>query len=300
MRQLPPLLSARAFEVAARLGSFHKAADELHVTPSAISHQIRSLENFLGVELFQRNHRGVTLTVSGDAYVAELRDAFDVIAAATADLRQGKLRGNLSVGATSAFISRWILPRLNRFNNAYPQIELDLKAIEVPINLAKSVLDVVICMGPRDWTGQRADRILKSPIFPVCSPKVAEQLQELSSLRNWPLLHYDNGEEWARWLKAAHIENVDSKIGPRFNDCNLMLQAAVEAYGVGLTFTALADRELQAGLLVKPFKQMILPEAWYYVASPQTLAERPKVAAFRSWVLSEANAEVSDIARYRV
>ncbi len=294
-RLLPPLLSARAFEAAARHLSFHLAADELHVTPSAISHQVKSLETFLDVKLFQRTHQGVALTREGDGYLAELRQAFGIIATATADLRQGKLSGSLVVGATSAFISRWILPRLKRFASAYPDIDLNFNALVAPADFAKQQLDVVICMGPKDWTGLRADRITRSPMFPVCSPELAETLKQPADLRDRTLLHYDNGEEWGRWLHAARVEGVDLASGPRFNDCNLMLQAAVESHGVGLTFTALADRELRTGQLVKPLAQMFLPEAWYYIVSPEASADRPKVAAFRNWILHMAREDAEHV-----
>ncbi len=292
-RLLPPLPSARAFEAAARHLSFHGAAEELHVTPSAISHQIRSLEAFLGVELFHRTHRGVSLTMEGEGYLAELREAFGIIAVATADLRQGRLSGSLVVGATSAFISRWILPRMKRFTGSYPGIVLSLNALVGPVDFAREDLDAAICVGPKDWTGLRADRIASSPLFPVCSPKLGEALKEPSDLRHQTLLHYDNGEEWARWLQAAHVDDVDLTSGPRFNDCNVMLQAAVESHGVGLTFTALAERELRTGQLIKPFEQMLLPEAWYYIVSPEASADRPKVAAFRNWILHEAQTDAA-------
>src|ERR1044071_2702086 len=148
-RELPPLPSVRAFEAAARHISFQGAADELHVTPSAISHQVRTLETFLGVELFRRDHRGVTLTVEGNAYLVELRGALDQIATATATGRRRRLHGSFVLGATSAFISRWILPRLKRFVSSYPDIDLDLKALVGPLDVQKQNLDMAISMGPQ-------------------------------------------------------------------------------------------------------------------------------------------------------
>jgi DNA-binding transcriptional LysR family regulator len=150
-------------------------------------------------------------------------------------------------------------------------------------------------MGPRDWTGLRADRIMSSPLFTICSPAMGELLRTPSDLRGKILLHYDQGEEWARWLKAAGVD-MDSSSGPRFNDCNVMLQAVVQGNGVGLTFTALAERELAAGQLIKPFDLKLLPDAWYYVISPLQSADLPKVAAVRKWILQEAEADVGRIA----
>ena len=294
-RELPPLPSARAFEAAARHMSFQGAAEELHVTPSAISHQVRSLEMFLGVELFRRDHRGVTLTMEGDAYLAKLREAFDQIAIATAAVKKRKLSGSLALGATSAFVSRWILPRLTRFSASYPEIDLNLKALVEPVDFQKHNLDMAIAMGPKDWPGLRSDRIMSSPLFAICSPAIGELLKKPSDLRGKTLLHYDQGEEWARWLKAAEID-MDSSSGPRFNDCNVMLQAAVQGIGVGLSFTALAEKELAAGQLVKPFDLKLLPDAWYYVVSPSPSADLPKLTAVRKWILHEAESDALRVA----
>ena len=290
-RELPPLISARAFEAAARHLSFQEAAEELHVTPSAISHRVRSLESFLGVELFRRNHRGVALTAEGHAYLTKLQLAFDHIAVATADIRQDKLCGHFALGATSAFISRWMLPRLKRFTQSFPGINLDLRALVGPLDFPKQDLDMAIAIGPKDWTGLRADRLMSSPLFTICSPSLGESLNHPSDLREQVLLHYDQGEAWSRWLQAAGVE-MNSSAGPRFNDCNVMLQAAVEGHGVGLSFTALAERELREGLLITPFDLKVVPDAWYYVISPAASAELPKAIAIRKWVLEEGKADI--------
>ena len=294
-RELPPLPSARAFEAAARRLSFQGAAEELHVTPSAISHQVRSLEIFLGVGLFRRDHRGVTLTAAGDAYLKELRGAFDQIAAATAAVKKRKLSGTFALGATSAFISRWILPRLNRFVVSCPDIDLDLQALVGPVDFQRHGIDMAISIGPKDWPGLRADRIMSSPLFTICSPTMGECLRTPSDLRGMTLLHYDQGEEWGRWLKAAGVD-MDSTSGLRFNDCNVMLQAVVEGNGVGLSFTALAERELSTGRLIKPFDFKLLPDAWYHVISPVQSADLPKVAAVRRWILQEAESDLHKVA----
>jgi LysR family glycine cleavage system transcriptional activator len=145
-------------------------------------------------------------------------------------------------------------------------------------------------MGPKEWPGLRADRIMSAPLFTICSPKIRQSLRTPSDLRKQTLLHYDQGEEWARWLKAAGVD-MDCSQGPRFNDCNVMLQAAVEGHGVALSFTALAERELSMGQLVKAFELQLIPDAWYYVISPQPTAEMPKVAAVRTWILQEAQSD---------
>jgi LysR family transcriptional regulator, glycine cleavage system transcriptional activator len=288
-RELPPLMSARAFEAAARHLSFQGAAEELHVTPSAISHRVRSLESFLGVELFRRNYRGVALTAEGHAYLTKLQLAFDEIAVATAEIRQGKLKGRFALGATSAFLSRWMLPRLKRFSALFPGVNLDLRALVGSVDFLKQDLDMAITMGPQDWTGLCADRLMSSPLFTICSPAIGGSLKRPCDLLHQTLLHYDQGESWSRWLQAAGVE-MNSSAGPRFNDCNLMLQAAVEGHGVGLSFTALAEREFREGLLMTPFDLRVLPDAWYYVISPS--AELPKATAIREWILEEAKADV--------
>lgn len=293
-RDLPPLLTARAFEAAARHLSFQEGAKELHVTPSAISHQVRALEVFLGVELFRRDHRGVTLTAEGLAYLASLRVALDHIALATADIRKEKLGGRFVLGATSAFISRWILPRLKVFTAAFPRINLELQALVASVDFAKQDLDMAVVVG-RTWSGVRADRIMSSPLFTICSPLLAETLKRPDDLKAHTLLHYDQGEEWSRWLRAANVQ-VDASKGPRFNDCNVMLQAAVDGSGVALSFTALAARELNEGKLVKPFELKTLPDAWYYVVSPEPTADLPKSAAVRNWILQEAHSDALKLA----
>jgi LysR family glycine cleavage system transcriptional activator len=294
-RELPPLLSARAFEAAARHLSFQEAADELHVTPSAVSHQIRALEAYLGVELFRRDHRGVTLTREGNDYHSHLRTAFDVMASATADIKREKLSGRFVLGASSAFISRWVLPRLTRFGAEFPSIHLELKALVAPVDFAKQDLHMAVTMGPRDWQGLRADRILSTPLFVICSPSVAKMLKNPNDLCGQTLLHYDQGEEWSRWLKKAGVK-MDSAAGPRFNDCNVMLQAAVEGTGVALSFTALAQRELNEGKLVQLFELKISPNAWYYVISPDSSADMPKPTAVRRWILKEAQLDAVKLA----
>lgn len=289
-RDLPPLLSVRAFEAAARHLSFQEAADELHVTPSAVSHQVRSLETFLGVELFRRDHRGVTLTVEGRTYLEKLGDAFDHIAIATADVRRGKLSGRFVLGATSAFISRWILPRLGRFISSLPGIDLKLESLVAAADFQKQDLDMAIAIGPKEWPGLRADRIMSTPLFTICSPRLRKKLATPNDLRGQTLLHYDQGEEWSRWLRVAGVD-MDASAGPIFNDCNVLLQAAVEGHGVALSFTGLAERELTSGQLVKPFELQLSPTLWYYVISPESSADVPKAAAVRKWILQEAQAD---------
>src|SRR5262245_3718615 len=294
-REFPPLLSARACEAAARRLSFQAAADAVQVTPSASSHQVRSLEAFLGVELFRRDHRGVILTPEGHAYLCKLREAFDAMASATADIKKEKLCGQFVLAATSAFISRWIVPRISQFAEEFPSINLELQALVAPVDFAKQDLDMAVTMGPRDWPGLRADRIMSSPLFVICSPNLAELLKEPSDLRHQTLLHYDQGQEWSRWLKEAGVD-MDSSAGPRFNDCNVMLQAVAEGAGVALSFTALARRELEEGKLVKPFDLKIFPDAWYYVVSPDQSADLPKPTAIRRWILNEAQSDALKLA----
>ena len=176
---------------------------------------------------------------------------------------------------------------MKRFRVSLPNINLDLRALVGAVDFDKQDLDMAITMGPKDWTGLRADRIMSTPLFTICSPELGKLLKQLTDLRNQTLLHYDQGEEWSRWLQAAGVD-MDLYRGPRFNDCNVMLQAAVEGNGIALSFTALAERELSSGQLVKPFELQLLPDAWYYVVSPLASANLPKVTAVREWILEEA------------
>jgi len=293
-RTLPPFPAVRAFEAAARHLSFKRAAEELHVTQSAVSHQIKALEDFLGVALFRRGTRGVALTAAGRSYLPALGEALDKMASATERLRGDPARDTLSVKTTPAFASRWLLPRLDAFRRAHPSITIALSTAIDGVDFANEDIDVAVWYGYGDWPRLHSDSLLRSRLVPVCSPGLLRDgpvLRRPDDLRHYTLLHNAMSDDWARWLRAAGAGLVDATRGPRFGDCNLMMQAAVEGQGVALAFEALVDADLAAGRLVEVFDVELLPDAWYYILVPPGGQARPKVAAFRDWLLHEAAGE---------
>jgi len=301
-RTLPPFSAVRAFEAAARHLSFKQAAKELHVTQSAVSHRIKVLEDFLGVALFRRGTRGVILTAAGKAYMPALGEALDRIASATEHLRGRPARNTLAVRTTPAFANRWLMPRLNAFRHGHPEITVDLTTSIEPIDFAGEIVDIAVWYGYGDWPQLDSESLLRSRLVPVCSSALLRDgpaLRAPDDLRHYTLLHNAMSDDWARWLRAAGAETVDPTRGPRFGDCNLMMQAAVEGQGVALTFEALVRADLAAKRLVELFDVRLLPEAWYYILMPPAARRRPKVAAFRDWLQTEAARKELDAPQHR-
>ena len=293
-RRLPPLNALRAFEAAARHLSFTRAAQELNVTQAAVSHQVKALEERLGVKLFHRRNRALLLSEAGQAYLPPLRDAFDGLAAATERVLARDSSGALTVSALSSFAATWLVPRLKRFRELHADIEVRLTASDHLVDFAREDVDIAIRYGRGEWPGLRADRFLTEDIFPVCSPALlggAQPLRRPGDLRHHTLLHDDMRESWRMWLLAAGVDDIDAYRGPGFSHSNLVIRAAIDAQGVALGRSALVQAELEAGTLVRPFRVSLPAEYAYYVVCPEVTAERPKEQAFRDWVLGEARAE---------
>lgn len=290
-RRIPPFPAVRAFEAAARHLSFRRAAEELHVTQSAISHQVKALEQYLGVALFRRNPQGVDLTDAGETYLPLVGGALDRIASASEQLRADGLDGPLTIGMTPTFAARWMLPRLARLRDAFPTVDLRIATVSHPVDFSRDNVDVGIRFGRGDWPDLEVHRLADSVLFPVCSPKLplgGNPLRKPADLRHHTLLHYDGGEEWSRWLEMAGVSGVDASRGPSFDDCNVFFQALIDGHGVGLSLSALAAPELEAGRLIPLFDVNVMPTAWYYVVYPKASAQRPKIIAIRDWLLDES------------
>jgi LysR family glycine cleavage system transcriptional activator len=296
-RRLPPLNGLRAFEAAARHLSFTRAADELNVTQTAISHQIRALEERLGVRLFRRLPRGLVLTEEAQIYLPPVRAAFDQIAAATARLSKEQTGGVLTVSLLPSFAARWLVPRLGRFRAAHPDIDLRISASVELVDFARDDVDVAIRRGRGDYPGLWVQRLFGESVYPVCAPALLEGphgLKQPQDLRHHALLHDDDTSGWRLWLERAGVEGVDANRGPIFSDSGMLLQAAVDGQGVALGRSVLVSADLEAGRLVRPFAEAGMPFQFaYYVVCPHTHAERPKVVALRDWLLKEAAAEAS-------
>jgi LysR family glycine cleavage system transcriptional activator len=305
---LPPLNALRAFEVAARQLSFKKAARELHVTPAAISHQIKALEEYLGVQLFQRLNRALQLTEVGQACLPKLQEGFNCLKEAVEQVSAQTEVTHLTVSVAPSFAAKWLLPRLYRFATAHPDIDMRVSASMALVDRANSNnreqwdfrkrgVDVAIRFGRGKYQGFRVDKLFSVAIVPLCSPRLLEgehPLLKPDDLRYHVLLHDDTlylderRPDWNMWLKYAGVKGIDSSRGQHFSHAVLALEAAVEGQGVVLSLRTLAAADLTAGRLVVPFELSIPLSFGYYIVCPETVADRPDIVAFRNWLLEEA------------
>lgn len=291
-RSLPSLNGLRAFEAAARHLSFTRAAEELHVTQAAVSHQIKGLEERLGMRLFRRLNRALMLTDEGQRLFPAVRDAFERLAEAVEGLRARDTAGPLTVSVLPSFAAKWLVPRLSRFQERFPDIDLRITALERLVDLARDDVDVAIRFGSGTWRGVHAEMILADRVTPVCSPALAQQLRDPADLAHVTLLHETmepmrNFPDWAAWLQAAGVNGVDVSRGLRFSHTHILLQAAIDGRGIALGQAPLAADDLAAGRLIAPFA-LSLPVGYaYYLVYLPEAAERPKIKAFREWVLAE-------------
>jgi LysR family glycine cleavage system transcriptional activator len=298
MRQLPPLSTLRSFEAAARLLSFSKAADELFVTHGAVSRAIRHLEDYLGVPLFLRTTRAVQLTPTGISFAASVRDALDRLATATALIADQKSLGVLSVSTLDSFAAKWLLPRLFRFRQRHPDIEVRLATSSKLADFVNDGIDVAIRYGRGRYPGLTAQLLMMEEVAPMCSPELLKGPHPLASpqdLKHHVLIHDDFEIDWSMWLISAGVEGVDAHRGPRFQSSVLAVQAAVQGDGVVLGRSALVGDDLRAGRLVKPFTLSLPSDLAYYLVYPIQTAERPKTRAFRDWLLEEVQLNQRDI-----
>lgn len=297
-RRLPPLNAVRAFEAAARHLSFTRAAEELHVTQAAISHQIKALEERLGLRLFDRRHRALALTPAGQRYLPGVRAAFERLAQATDQLVGAEARGPVTVTMIFSFATKWLLPRLGRFRAAHPEIEVRLTTSTQLIDFNRDDVDMAVRYGLGRWPGTDAVRLVSEDIFPVCAPALLKgkpPLRQPADLAHHALLHVSGfPEDWQVWLTAAGLTGtVDPTRGQHFDMTMLALDAAANGLGVALGRTALVAGDLLAKRLVKPFELEVPLESAYYVVTPARRTLTPKVVAFRDWLLQEAGASVT-------
>ncbi len=287
-RRLPPRNALRAFEAAARHLSFTRAAEELNVTQAAISHQVKTLEERLGVMLFRRLNRRLLLTDAGQSYLPPVRQAFDGIAAATGRLTARDSAGALTVSVIPSFAGTWLVPKLSSFRARQPDVDVRISPSFELIDFTREDIDVAIRYGRGDWPGLRCDWLMAEELIPVCSPALldgAAPLRTPSDLRHHTLLHDDHRVDWRVWLMAVGIDDIDATHGPSFTDSSLVLLAAAEGQGVALGRSALAERDIAAGRLVRPFDVSVPAELAYYLVCPEATAERPKIVAFRDWLI---------------
>lgn len=286
-RQLPPLNALRAFEAAARLESFSKAADVLHVTHGAVSRQIHQLEDWMGRTLFERRHRGVTLTEAGRVYLAEISLAFERIETATARQLEQSPRRVLRVNAPATFTLRWLIPRLSEFHAAHPHLEIRLSSSNEEVAALRDTFDVVIRGGPRIWKGYRGHEFLAEHRLPVCSPKIlaATPLRRPADLKRHTLLHTTSQPDaWSEWLALAGLPDLHPRHTVTMEHFYLTLQAALDGVGVAMGPMILVAEDLAAGRLVTPFEGPKLSTWHYFTYVPEGLAEQTSIKTFCHWL----------------
>lgn len=288
---LPPLNALRAFEAAARLGSFSAAADSLHVTHGAISRQVRALEDWLGTPLFDRLGRRVALTAPGRDYFLAVQAAFQNIAGATRRVAESGAQRRLTLDALPTFTMHWLLPRLTRFQLRHPGVELNLITSDRPPDQSMH-FDLAIRRGPLELPGYVTREFLVEREIPVCSPALLKRLplREVRDLRRHTLLSSAGRHlSWQRWLSEAGAQGLEPKGRQQFDHFYLALQAAVDGIGVALGPRPVIDRELEAGRLVMPLPGPTVPSRAYYWLVPEGRANDPALRSFCDWLLEEVS-----------
>jgi LysR family glycine cleavage system transcriptional activator len=289
-RRLPPLNGLKAFEAAARSESFTRAAEELNVTQGAVSHQVKALEDTLGLKLFTRERQRLILTEAGRDYLAVVRDALDRIAFGTERLLQRQSSGVLTVSTSPDFAAKWLVNRLGRFAEKHPDIDLRVSASTQYVDFAREDVDIAIRHGDGSWPGLDVVRLYSERLFPVCSPKLISgrnRITKASDLLKFPLLRLEDAKNWMRLFQAAGITDP-VRAGPVLNRASMLIDAAVDGQGIALARTALAAWDLINGRLVRPIDASLRMANTYWVVCPEAMSTVPKIATFRDWVLSEA------------
>jgi len=294
-RRLPPLNALKAFEAAARHLSFTLAAEELHVTQAAISHQVKSLEDYFGFPLFERRVRALRLTPQGGQYLPEITLALDAIESATARLSpEDEAEGVLTVSTAPSFLSRWLIPKMMDWQETHPEIELRVTSTVKLANFASDDVDVAIRYGRGDWPNLVAERLFREQTFPVCAPGYLERdppIRKPEDLIGLTLIHVSVwSDAWQLWLRAAGVDNVEAEKGLVFDTVDDALRAAAQGLGVALGRQQMTDEDLESGRLVRPFDISVPVDYAHYLVYPQGALARPKVKAFRDWVFKRATA----------
>jgi LysR family transcriptional regulator, glycine cleavage system transcriptional activator len=291
---LLPLNALRAFEAIARHMSFARAAKELHVTPAALSHQIRGLEEQLGLSLFTRRARAIELTEAGRTLYPGLHAGFESVRGAVARLDRARAENILVISATVGLTAKWLMPRLWRFLHAHPDIDARVAATMKLADFAADGVDVAIRMSDGDHPDLYVENLFEDSMLPVCAPRLVEQgLRSAADLARFPLIHHDipmsmrAPPKWADWLAIAGLQGIDATRGLRVNVADHALDAAVAGAGVSLSFKLIASDDVHAGRLVSPFGPELPLAIGYHFVCPKGHEKRPNVRAFRDWLFAE-------------
>ncbi|MDG3088887.1 transcriptional regulator GcvA [Vibrio hannami] len=293
-RRLPPLNSLRVFEAAARHLSFTRAAEELFVTQAAVSHQVKSLEEYLGIKLFRRRNRSLLLTEEGQSYFLDIKDIFSSIADATDKVLERSEKGALTISLPPSFAIQWLVPRLADFNQQEPDIDVRIKAVDMDEGSLTDDVDVAIYYGRGNWPGLKSDKLYQEYLVPLCSPQVLlgnKPLEALTDLKHHTLLHDTSRKDWKQFVKQQELMEINVNHGPIFSHSTMVLQAAVHGQGVALGNNVLAQPEIDAGRLVAPFDEVLVSRNAFYVVCHDKNADSGRVAKFRDWMLAKAASE---------
>ncbi|RST51994.1 transcriptional regulator GcvA [Variovorax sp. DXTD-1] len=289
--QLPPLNALRAFEATARHLSVKNAADELCVTAGAVSQLIKSLELHLGVALFRRANRGIFLSDAGQAYLPPVRNAFRQISDATRRVAVPAETGILTISATPFFAAAWLVPRLKGFQDAHPDIDLQVVSSTALADFSRDGVDVAVRHGLGCYPGLSSQRVLTVEIVPVAAPALVQRLGmpvAPAELKRWPRVNDADRKAWQLWFKAQGIEDMGPARGPSFDDSGLLLKAVLMGQGAALLPAAVVADDLAEGRLVQLCNVSWIEDFAYYLVCPESSRDRPKVAAFREWIAAEA------------
>ena len=293
--RLPPLPALRVFESAARHGNFSRAADELHLTHGAISHQVKSLEQSLGVVLFRRGRRGVSLTPQGVALASVMHDALERIARGVAALRGPRA---LTISVLPAFATHWLIPRLADFQARHPEIDINIRANQQLADFRQDDVDLAVRYGPGTWPGLTAVKLMSEHVFAVCSPEFAATRlpRDLTALAGASLLHSPM-QPWEPWFRALGANPPARRRGPSFSEASLLLRAAIDGLGIALARSVLVQPELDAGRLVRVLASSVPAEFDYYLVRPENAEITPNLGAFCEWLQAEAAVQADPATR---
>ncbi len=301
-RRLPPLNALRAFEAAGRRASMSAAADELSVTPAAVSHQIKALEEYFGIALFHRAVRSVRLTDRGAALLPYLSDGLDMWVEGCRKLEALDDAAPLVISSAPVFAGKWLLPQLSSFNALYPDITVRLDGSLSLVDFNNDGVDAAIRFGSGPYPDLHVDQLISKDVVPVCSPALLEGEHPLltpGDLVYHTLIHIDwnaiplTQPTWAMWLRTAGVHGVDASKGPVVNSDGLAVDGALDGGGVILVSEFLVRRDLSSGRLIKPFDLVLPSDHWYWFVCPPENLERPKVRAFRDWLLETVERELA-------
>lgn len=292
MAKLPPLNSLRAFEAAGRHLSFTHAADELAVTPTAISHQIRLLEDTLGVKLFRRLPRRLLLTDQGQMLLADAKEAFQRLAQAVERVANKGVSGPLTISSSTTFAWSWLVKRLYKFQALYPEIDVRLEASQRAVDFHREGVDAAIRYGRGNWPGLYSVQLFEEVLSPLISREqlaAGPPIHEPKDLLRYPLLNDSpfNVEYWRMWFAAAGVTDLEHRMGGLFDSSQMAVQAALSGGGIALVMPQFFPEEIKSGRLVQPFPLTIRAGRAHYFACPEQSATQAKIVAFRDWLLKE-------------